>query len=159
MLARTFCVPFALLLAATCGAAQEPKPGVYEVTLVTTTVLPTAQVHPPRTFQACLTQDMIDKYNAIVPEQLSNVCQLVNVVKNSATMSADIVCSGRITGKGNVAINWADSEHAKGSIHLNATIHPGQNDIKLEWSSTTTYVYKASDCSALEPSRSPPPAP
>ena len=160
MLARTLCVSFVLLVPAICGAAQEPKnlesksqepkPGVYEVTLVTTTVSPSAAVHPPRVFQACLTPEMIDKYGAIVPEQLSNVCQLANVVKNSGAMSAEMVCSGPITGKGNVAINWSDSEHAKGNIRFNATIHPGQNDIKLEWSATTTYVYKAPDCSVLK---------
>jgi hypothetical protein len=133
------------------AAAQDRKPGVYEVTLVTTTVLPTPETHSPRTWQACLTQEKIDKYGAIVPDYLSNVCQLVNVVKKSGGMTAEIACSGRFTGKGTLEVNWSDSEHSKGSIHFSGTMHPGDNDIKVEWNATTTSVYKGPDCSVLKP--------
>jgi hypothetical protein len=133
------------------ATAQDRKPGLYEVTLVTTTVSPTPEVHPPRTWQACLTQEMIDKYGAIVPENLSNVCQLVNVVKKPGGMTADIVCSAAIKGKGTLEVVWSDSEHSKGNLHFSGTIHPGDNDIKIEWNAVTSSVYKGPDCGALKP--------
>lgn len=150
---------FACLVGATLSVAQDRKPGLYEVTLVTTTVSPTPEVHPPRTWQACLTQEKIDKYGAIVPDYLSNVCQLVNVVKKSGGMTADMVCSGsHITGKGTLEVNWSDSEHSKGNLHFSGTIHPGDTDIKIEWSATTSSVYKGPDCGTLKPP-TPPTAP
>lgn len=159
MLARKLCVFFALLLAPPLAAtAQDRKPGLYEITLTTTTVAPTAQTHPPRTWRACLTPEMIDKYGAIVPEQLTRACQLVNVVKKSGGMSAEMVCSGFIAGQGSLVVTWSDSEHSKGNLHFSGTIHPGQNDIKIEWSAVTTSVYKGPDCSVLNPP-APPPAP
>jgi hypothetical protein len=143
---------FGCFIAPTLAAtAQDRKPGLYEVTLATTTVSPTPEVHPPRTWQACLTQEMIDKYGAIVPENLSNVCQLVNVVKKPGGMTADIVCSAAIKGKGTLEVVWSDSEHSKGNLHFSGTIHPGDNDIKIEWNAVTSSVYKGPDCSALKP--------
>ena len=142
---------FGCFIAPTLAAtAQDRKPGLYEVTLVTTTVSPTPEVHPPRTWQACLTQEMIDKYGAIVPENLSNVCQLVNVVKKPGGMTADIVCSAAIKGKGTLEVVWSDSEHSKGNLHFSGTIHPGDNDIKIEWNAVTSSVYKGPDCGALK---------
>lgn len=142
---------FGWLIAATLSVpAQDRKPGLYEVTLVTTTVSPAPEVHSPRTWQACLTQEKIDKYGAIVPDYLSNVCQLVNVVKKTGGMTADMVCSGgHITGRGTLEVNWSDSEHSKGTLHFSGTIHPGDSDIKIEWSATTTSVYKGPDCGSL----------
>ena len=143
---------FGCFIAPTLAAtAQDRKPGLYEVTLATTTVSPTPEVHPPRTWQACLTQEMIDKYGAIVPENLSNVCQLVNVVKKPGGMTADIVCSAAIKGKGTLEVVWSDSEHSKGNLHFSGTIHPGDNDIKIEWSAVTSSVYKGPDCGTLKP--------
>jgi hypothetical protein len=143
---------FGCLTATLSAAAQDRKPGLYDVTLATTTVLPTPRVQPPRTWQACLTQGMIDKYGAIVPDYLSNVCQLVNIVKKPGGMSADMVCSGSFIGKGTLAVNWSDSEHSKGTLHFSGTMHPGETDIKIEWSAETTSVYKGPDCSAAKPS-------
>jgi hypothetical protein len=142
---------FLCLFAALSVRAQNRKPGVYELTLTTTTSSPSAKVYPPRVSQVCLTQQMIDKYGAIVPDNLTRACQLTNIVKKPGGMSADIVCSGGINGKGAIDVNWNDSEHAKGVIHFSGTIHPRDADIKLEWSATTTSVYKGPDCSVLAP--------
>ena len=47
MHANKLCVLFSCLLAATLAAsAQDRKPGLYELTLVTTTVSPTPAVYP-----------------------------------------------------------------------------------------------------------------
>src|SRR5580698_6607674 len=121
MYAKALCVLSSCLLAAVLAAsAQDRKPGLYEVTLTTTTVSParkesgTQGVHPVRHIQTCLSQQMLDQYGAIVPEHLANVCQLTNVVKNPHGMTADMVCSGHLTGKGTIVVNWIDSEHSKG---------------------------------------------
>jgi Protein of unknown function (DUF3617) len=146
------CIPAIFLVAATLAAsAQERKPGLYEVTLVTTTVSPSANSYPPRVTQVCLTQSMIDKYGAIVPDNLTHLCQLANVVKKPGGMSADLVCSGPITGNGTLAVNWTDSEHTKGHIHFSGSIHPGENEIKIEWNADTTSVFKSPDCGVVKP--------
>jgi hypothetical protein len=146
------CILFGSLLAATLAAgAQDRKPGLYDVTLTTTTVSPSSSVYPPRTSQACLTQEMIDKYGAIVPQNLSRLCQLTNVVKKAGGMSADIACSGALIGKGTMEVNWTDGEHSKGNIHFSGTMHPGEKEIKIEWNAATASVYKGPDCSTLKP--------
>jgi hypothetical protein len=137
--------------------AQERKPGLYDLTVTTTTVSPSAQTYPPRTSQACLTQEMIDKYGAIVPQNLTRACQFVNVVKKRGGMTADLVCTTGITGKGTLEVNWSDAEHAKGTLHFSGVIHPRDADIKIEWTATTASAYKAPDCGALAPT--PPTAP
>jgi hypothetical protein len=136
--------------------AQDRKPGLYELTMVTTTVSPSANTYPPRTMQVCLTQDMIDKYGAIVPENLTRACQFANIVKKAGGMTADLVCSGFIMGKGTIVVNWSDSEHSKGNLHFSGTIRPGDNEVKIEWNAATNSAYKGPDCGALA---TPPPAP
>jgi hypothetical protein len=143
---------FGCLLTATLAAtAQDRKPGVYDVTIATTTIQPAASVFPPHTHPACLTQEMIDKYGAIVPESLTRACRLVNIVKKPGGMMADMVCSGGITGKGTLEVNWTDSEHSKGTLHFSGEMPLGNPPIKIEWSATTTSVYKGPDCSVLKP--------
>ena len=132
------------------AVAQDRKPGLYELTVTTTTVSPQARVHPPTTSLACLTPEMIEKYGAIVPDQLTNVCQLTNIVKKGGGMTSDVVCSGAINGKGTLEVNWTDGEHTKGILHFTGTMHPGDSDVKIEWSVTTTSVYKGPDCAAAK---------
>jgi hypothetical protein len=153
-------VLFACLLPIALPAgAQDRKPGVYDLTITTTTVSPSAKAYPPRTSQVCLTQEMIDTYGAIVPDRLTQACQLVNVVKKRGGMTADLVCSGGITGKGTLEVNWTDGEHAKGNLHFSGTMHPRDADIKIEWNAATTSAYKAPDCSVLNPPTAPAPPP
>jgi Protein of unknown function (DUF3617) len=132
------------------AATQDRKPGLYELTLKTSTTQPKSSTLPPRTHDVCLTQEMIDKYGAIVPDNVTKVCQLANVVKKPGGMTADIVCSGAITGGGTLKVNWDDAEHAKGEIHFSGTMQPGADVIKIEWSATTDSVYKGPDCGELK---------
>jgi hypothetical protein len=147
---RKFTLAF-LLSISLSAAAQDRKPGLYKVTITTTTASPSAQSYPPRSSQVCLTQPMIDTYGAIVPENLTRLCQLVNVVKKQGGMSADIVCSGGLTGKGTLQVNWSDSEHTKGILHFSGIMHPLSTDIKIEWSAATESTYIGPDCGALTP--------
>jgi hypothetical protein len=155
-------VLFAIFLGSAIPASpQDRKPGLYEVTLTTTTISPSANTYPPRTMQACLTREMIDKYGAIVPETPIRACQFVNIAKKSDGMTADFTCSGFIMGNGTLVVNWSDSEHTKGNLHFSGTIRPGDHEIKIEWNAATTSVYKGPDCGTLTPAsppQSPPPA-
>jgi len=151
------CILFSSLLTATLAAAQDRKPGLYEVTVTTVTSAPAPSIAPSRTSGACLTQAMIDKYGAIVPENLSNICQLANVVKKPGGMTTDLVCSGPLTGKGTLEVNWTDSEHSTGAIHFSGSMHPRNKEIKIEWSATTKSTYKGPDCGALKPATTPKP--
>lgn len=138
------CGLFGLVLS---SSGQERKPGLYEVTITTTMVSPVPSRAPsPRTMQACLTPEMIDKYGAIVPDNLVPACQLSNVVKKPGGMSAEIVCSSRLAGHGKLEVTWTDSEHTKGSIVFSGTIQPGDTPIKIEWNATTSSTYKGPDC-------------
>ncbi len=145
------CIAIGCLFLAAAGAdCQNRKPGLYDVTITTTTVSPSPNSYPPRTIQACLTQEMIDKYGAIVPEFFSNLCQLTNVVKKSGGMTADMVCSGRMTGKGTLAVNWTDGEHSKGSLHFSGSMRPRDQEIKIEWTAVTVSAYRGPDCGDLK---------
>jgi hypothetical protein len=159
MHAKTLCLLSCLLSFALITRAQDRKPGLYDMTIVTTTVLPSASTYPPHTMQYCLTQAMVDKYGAMVPDTPIRACQLANVVKKSGGMTADLVCSGAINGNGKIEVNWFDSEHAKGNIHFSGTIRPGQNEIKIEWNAASNSVYKSPDCGAIKPPPTPAPAP
>ena len=170
---RSIALPCVILTTLVSGA-QQRKPGLYDLTITTTTVSPSARVYPARTRQVCLTQQSIDQYGTFDPETFSNnLCHLANVVTKFNGMSADIVCSGGLNGQGTLKAEWSDSEHSKGTIHFSGTVHPGQNDIKIEWTANTTAVYRGPDCGALArpaapaapppqiatPSATPPPVP
>jgi hypothetical protein len=133
------------------GGAQERKSGLYELTLTTTTVSPSPSTYPPRVSQVCLTQEMIDKYGAIVPDDVTKVCKLDNVVKKAGGMKSDFICSGSLVGKGTLEVNWSDSEHAKGVLHFSGTMRPGDKEIKIEWSAVTNSAYRGPDCGELKP--------
>jgi hypothetical protein len=147
-----------LWLASVAACAQERKPGAYELTVTTTVVSPSARVLPARTRQVCLTQEMVDKYGAILPDNLTNICQLANLVKKPGGMTTDVVCSGALNGNGTLVVNWTDSEHAKGTIQFKGTMHPGADEIKIEWSATTLSTYKGPDC-GVQKTPSPPATP
>ena len=161
------CTALCCLLTLACAAvAQDRKPGLYDLTVTTTTISPTPSrpMVDARTRQVCLTQQMIDKYGAIVPDNLTRLCQINNVVKKTGGMTADIVCSGALTGKGTLEVTWSDSEHAKGNIHFSGSMQPRDTPIQIEWSAVTESVYKSPDCGALKPaapetSRPTPPSP
>jgi hypothetical protein len=144
---------FAITLTA---LAQERKPGLYELTLTTVTISPSPVTYPPRVSHVCLTQEMIDKYGAIVPDSILKTCRFNNVLKKPGGTTAEIVCSGSIAGKGTLDVHWSDSEHAKGNIHFSGTIHPGESEIKMEWNALTSSVYKGADCSLIAPATTPP---
>jgi Protein of unknown function (DUF3617) len=157
-----FCCLFAMSVFA---AAQTRKPGLWELTTNMTwqqSPFPAGMGAPPaggggnspfgggpHTTEVCFTQQQIDKYGAIVPQ--TSGCQVTNVVKKTNSMTADMVCSGRMNGKGSMESSWTDDQHATGKIHFVGSMQLGPNSKPIEWTTTSTSFYKSADCGAVKP--------
>ncbi len=146
-------------------AQEGRKPGLWEITTTMTwqqSPFPAGMQMPPaaaaafggapRTFQYCLTQAMIDKYGAPMPQSQSRgSCQVANVQKTANSMSADWICTGAMNGKGTVESHWSDDGTAKGKVHFVGTMQMGPNPTPIEWTSESTSVYKGPDCGSVQP--------
>jgi len=104
----------------------------------------------PRTTQVCLTQAMIDKYGAPVPQGRGD-CQVSNVKLSDHGMTADMVCTGRMGGNATVESSWTDDEHATGKVHFTGTLQAGPSPKPIEWTINSTSVYKGADCGNVKP--------
>ena len=92
---------------------------------------------------------MIDKFG--VPITTGQGCRLTNVVLKSTSVTGDLECDGRMSGKGSWQSIWSDPEHAKGSTHFVGTVQMGQNSGPVEFTTETTSVYKGADCGSVQP--------
>src|ERR1035437_8114372 len=130
------CCLFALALFAWAQAVR--RPGLWEMTTNMTwqkSPMPPGMTMPAgmkspfsgttATTQVCLTQAMIDKYGA--PMSQNRDCQITNIVLRSTSMTADMVCSGKMNGKGTMESSWADGIHAKGKVHFAGMMQAGPN--------------------------------
>jgi len=139
------------------SAAQTRKPGLWEMTSTMTwqqSPFPAGMANPmaaggPRTTQVCLTQEQIDKYGAIT--QPSHGCQITNIVRKTNSMTADIVCTGHMSGKGSMESSWSDDEHATGKVHFVGSMSMGQDSKPIEWTAESSSVYKGADCGSVKP--------
>ena len=156
---KVFAPLLCLVLATAVFAwAQTRKAGLWETTSTMTwqqSPMPNGMAPPgamagPHTTQICLTQAMIDKYGAPLP-QTRNDCQVTNIQRGDHGMTAEMVCSGRMTGKGTVESSWSDSEHATGKVHFTGSIQAGPSPRPVEWTSTSTSVFKSPDCGDVKP--------
>jgi hypothetical protein len=102
------------------------------------------------TTQVCLTQEMINKYGAPMPSSQRD-CQVTNVSLKTTSMTADLVCSGRINGKGSIESSWLGGDTAKGKVHFVGAMQAGPNPMPIEWTVNSTSVYKGSDCGSVKP--------
>jgi hypothetical protein len=152
-----------LLVASAVAGAQGRKPGLWEMTSTMTwqkLPFPPGMTPPPgvadrfnatpRTTQVCLTQAIIDKYGAPVPQTRAE-CRLTNVQKSDHGMTADMECIGRMTGKGAMHSSWDDPEHAKGGVHFNGTMQGQNGSLPIEWTTESTSVFKGTDCGDVKP--------
>jgi hypothetical protein len=151
-----------LIGAATLANAQARKPGLWEITTNMTwqqsPPLPPGMAaggHSPfgggvHTTQACITQEQIDKYGGLT-QQGRRDCQITNVSKKSDSFSAELVCSGSFSGKGDIQATWTDDEHASSKTHFLGSIQMGPNAQPIEWSSQSTSVFKSADCGSVKP--------
>jgi len=152
------CCLFALAVFAWAQANR--KPGLWEMTTTMTfqqsPLPPGMQVPPgspfsgaPRTTQVCVTQAMIDRYGAPMPQ--GRDCQVTNVSIHATGMTADWVCSGQMSGKGSLESNWSEPDHARGKVHFVGTMQMGPRSAPVEWTSNSVSVYKGPDCGSVKP--------
>jgi hypothetical protein len=157
-----------LFAVATLAAAQNGKPGLWEVASATTfqkssggvgmfngTQSGNATAASPQGLPVCLTQELIDKYGVILPPSLKD-CELSNVVKKPNSMTSDMTCSGRTNGKGSIESTWSDENHVKGKIHFVGKVKAGpSNSLSMAWTEDSTAVFKSADCGSLKPRKIP----
>ena len=151
-----------IALAALTWAQVTRKPGLWETTSTMTwqqSPMPPGMQAPagspfgggPHTTPVCLTQAMIDKYGAPVPEPSRGDCQITNISLHLTGMTASLVCSGQVSGTGTVESNWTEPDHAKGKVHFTGTMQMGPNSRPIEWTSESVSVYKGPDCGSVQP--------
>jgi hypothetical protein len=107
------------------------------------------------TAQVCLTQTMIDKYGAPMPQSRNGQCQISNVALKANSMTADWICTGMMAGKGTLESNWSDPDHAIGKVHFIGTMQMGPNPTPVEYTIVSTSVYKGPDCGSVKPAPMP----
>jgi Protein of unknown function (DUF3617) len=152
------------LAAGSLASAQTGRqPGLWEITTTMTwqhSPFPAGMQMPPQaaaafggaphTSEVCLTQEMIDKYGAPMP-QSHDECQITNVSKTIDSMSADMVCSGHVTGKGTIESHWSMSGTATGKVHFTGSMQMGPNPTPIEWTVESSSVFKGPDCGSVKP--------
>ncbi len=146
------------ILGAAAGNAETRKAGLWEITTTTTwqkiTGGPGSFVDPAaggaRTHDVCLTQEMIDKYGALLPQSRGQ-CHIEDKAMRAGGSSASWVCTGRMKGKGELETQWTDVDHANGSLHFVGTIQIGSESKPVEWTTVSTSVFKSSDCGNIKP--------
>jgi len=112
--------------------------------------LPPGTMGGSHTSEICLTQSMIDKFGAPMPLARQD-CTIVNVKKTEHDMTAELVCVGRMNGKGTIEASWEDAFHAKSKVHFTGTVENGPSSRPIEWTSSSTSVYKRGNCGTVKP--------
>lgn len=153
-----------VLATATLLMAQpERHPGLYETTSTMTwqqSPLPPGVQLPPgmnspfsgstHTSQVCITQQMIDRFDG-PPPQTRGECHVANMVKNSDGMTADLVCTGSMDGKGTIKGSWTGDGRSNSKVHFAGTMHMGQRSAPVEWTMESTSTFKGADCGDVKP--------
>ncbi len=155
-------VCFLLVISSFSWAKIARKPGLWLMTSTRTfqkTPLPPGMVLPPgahspfskltTTTTVCLTQAMIDKYG--VPVAAGQDCKLINVVLKETGVRGELVCSGKMNGRGSWESSWSDPEHATGKTHFVGTVLMGQRTGPVEFTTETTSVYEGPNCGSVQP--------
>jgi hypothetical protein len=138
-----------LFAAASSVAAQNRKPGLWAITTTVTyppsgtDVAAQARSVGPFTTNVCLTQALIDKYGAPLPQVGTRTVSRLDKKANS--VSADLVCTGATTGKATMQSSWT-ADHATDKIHF-----VGTAPVATEWNSASTSVFKSADCGTVQP--------
>jgi hypothetical protein len=154
------CCLFAVSLLA--WAQAKLKPGLYEMTTTMTwqqSPMPAGMNMPaghspfggaPITTQVCITQAIIDKYGAPVPQSHGD-CKVTNVAIKADGMSAEIACTGMMNAKGHVESSWTDANTVKSKMHMAGSMQMGPNAMPVEWTTESTSIYKGADCGSVKP--------
>jgi hypothetical protein len=154
------CCLFAVTIAASAQGIR--KPGLWEMTSNMSwqkSPLPPGVTLPPgmkspfsgstTTTRVCLTQAMIDKYGA--PVSHSKDCKIVNISMHATGMTAEMVCSGSMSGKGEIESSWAFGGVTKGRVHFAGSMQSGPKPMPVEWTVNSTSTYKGPECGSVKP--------
>ena len=157
----TGCCLIAVTLAAWAQANR--KPGLWEMTSTMTwqkSPMPEGVTMPPgsnspfgggaHTSQVCLTQAMIDKYGAPVPQSRGG-CTTSNIQLKPNGMTADWICTGMMAGKGTLVGTWTDPDHSTSTVHFVGSMQMGPNSVPVEYTISATSAYKGADCGSVKP--------
>ncbi len=153
-LAITLGCCFSLLTFA--ASSETRKAGLWELTTTMTWQRsPSAPGAEPakagsHSSQVCLTQEMIDKYGALLPQSRGQ-CHIENKVMKPGGLTADYVCSGTMTGTGLLESNWSDTEHSSSKVHFVGTFQMGSQPKPIEWTTRSTAVFKSASCGNITP--------
>jgi len=128
------------------------KAGLWEVTTTMTwqksPVRPGMPGGPPaagsHTTAVCLTQAMVDA-GALFPQSRGE-CHIQNKVVKPGTLTANYLCTGKMRGMGNLESTFPDLEHVSGSIHFMGTLDVDRKAQPIEWTTTSSAVFKAAQC-------------
>jgi hypothetical protein len=102
------------------------------------------------TSQVCLTQSMIDDYGVLLPQSRGH-CSIENKVVMPGKVTGDYVCSGLMTGKGQLESTWTDAQHVTGKVHFVVTFLVGSEQQPIEWTTESNSIFKSSSCGFVKP--------
>ena len=129
------------------------KAGLWEITTTMTwqksPVRPGSPGGPPaagsHTTSVCLTQAMVDA-GALFPQSRGE-CRIQNKVIKPGSLTANYVCTGKMKGMGNIESSIPDLEHVNGTIHFVGTMNVDAHTQPIEWTATSSAVFKSAQCS------------
>jgi hypothetical protein len=154
-----------LFVVSAASRAQKPPilPGLYETTSSMTwqkSPFPQGMQMPPQaaaafgggphTSQSCLTQAWIDRFGGPIPQNRGD-CHMTNTSMTLASYSATLVCTGQMSGSGEVSVEWSLGGTAKGKVHFAGAMQMGPNATPVEWTNEFTSTYKGPDCGSVKP--------
>lgn len=140
--------------------AQEKEPshhygkaGLWEVTTTMTWQKQPVRTGVPggppaagsHTSEFCLTQAMVDA-GALFPQSRGE-CHIQNKVVKPGKLTANYLCTGKMKGMGNVESSFPDLEHVTGSIHFVGTLDVDRKPQPIEWTNSSSAVFKTAQCS------------
>ncbi len=141
------------------------KAGLWEVTTTITwqkaPVRTGAPGAPPKagshTTEVCLTQEMVDA-GALLPQSRGQ-CHIQNKVVKPGSVTGNYLCIGKMKGMGTLESTVPDLEHVNGSIHFVGTLDVEGHAQPVEWTTTSTAVFKTAQCSNNSAQTPPPQSP
>lgn len=133
------------------------KGGMWEITNTMTwqksPVRPGSPGGPPaagsHTTSVCLTQQMVDA-GALLPQSRGQ-CHIQNKVVKPGSLTANYLCTGKMKGMGNLQSDFPDAEHVNGSIHFVGTMDVNAHPEPIEWTATSSAVFKSATCPSDAP--------
>ena len=154
-----------LALSMTALAQVMGKPGLWEMTSTLTwqktpmppgITLPAGIANPfaptTRTSQVCMTQEMIDKFGApFAYSQGQENCTVTNIARKATSLTAEMTCTGRISGTTSIDSSWPDGNTAHGTAHFVGTMQMGAGTVPVEYTVKSTSTYKGADCGGVKP--------